>query len=78
MATHSVFLPEELHGPRSLAGYSPWDCKESDTTERLSLHFSGRWKRRGGMGQESSQRHKLPKDIMYNMINITNIAICCI
>ena len=30
------------------------------------------------MGQESSQRHKLPKDIMYNTINITNIAICCI
>ena len=19
--------------------YSPWDCKQSDTTERLSLHF---------------------------------------
>ena len=24
-------------GQRSLAGYSPWGCKESDTTERLSL-----------------------------------------
>ena len=24
------------HGQRSLAGYSPWGCKESDTTERLS------------------------------------------
>ena len=21
------------HGPRSLAGYSPWGCKESDMTE---------------------------------------------
>ena len=21
---------------RSLAGYSPWDCKESDTTEQLN------------------------------------------
>ena len=30
-----VFLPEELHGQRSVAGYSPWGCKESDTTERL-------------------------------------------
>ena len=20
-------------------GYSPWDCKESDTTERLHFHF---------------------------------------
>ena len=25
------------HGWRSLVGYSPWGCKESDTTERL--HF---------------------------------------
>ena len=37
MAT-SVFLPEEFHRWRSLAGYSPWGCKESDTTE--PLHFS--------------------------------------
>ena len=28
-----VFLPGESHGQRSLAGYSSWDCKESDTTE---------------------------------------------
>ena len=27
---------ENPHGQRSLAGYSPWGCKESDTTERLS------------------------------------------
>ena len=32
-----VFLPEEPHGQRSLVGYSPWDRKESDTTERLTL-----------------------------------------
>ena len=25
---------ENPHGQRSLAGHSPWDCKESDTTER--------------------------------------------
>ena len=31
-----VFLPGESHGQRSLAGYSPWDCKESDVTQRLS------------------------------------------
>ena len=29
-----VFLPEKLHGQRSLAGYSPWVCKELDITER--------------------------------------------
>ena len=27
-----VFWPGEFHGL-----YSPWDCKESDTTEQLSL-----------------------------------------
>ena len=33
MATHSVFLPGESHGQRSLAGYGPQGRKESDTTE---------------------------------------------
>ena len=28
-----VFWPGKSHGQRSLAGYSPWDRKESDTTE---------------------------------------------
>ena len=28
-----VFLPAESHGQRSLAGYGPEGCKESDTTE---------------------------------------------
>ena len=27
----------ESHGQRSLAGYSPWGRKESDTTEQLTL-----------------------------------------
>ena len=26
-----VFLPGQFHGQRSLAGYSPWGRKESDT-----------------------------------------------
>ena len=34
-----VLLPGEFHGLRSLVGYSPWSCKESDTTERLHFHF---------------------------------------
>ena len=33
MATQSIFLPGESHGERSLAGYSPWGCKELDVTE---------------------------------------------
>ena len=23
-----IFLPREFHGQKSLAGYSPWSCKE--------------------------------------------------
>ena len=30
-----VFLPGKFHGLRSLGGYSPWDHKQSDTTEWL-------------------------------------------
>ena len=35
-----VFLPGEFHRQRSLAGYSPWGHKESDTTKQLTLTFS--------------------------------------
>ena len=28
-----VFLPGEFHGWKSFMDYSPWDLKESDTTE---------------------------------------------
>ena len=28
-----VFLPRKSHGQRSLTGYSPWCCKESDKHE---------------------------------------------
>ena len=34
---HPVFLPGEFHGQKSLMGCSPWGCKESDMTERLTL-----------------------------------------
>ena len=37
-----VFLPVEFHWLSSLMGYSPWDHKESDTTERLTLSLSYR------------------------------------
>ena len=33
----AVLLPGKLHGQRSLAGYSPWGHKKSDTTEWLTL-----------------------------------------
>ena len=41
-----IFSSGELHGQRSLAGYSPWDSKELDMNERLSLlrkHNCVRW-----------------------------------
>ena len=33
MATHPIILAWEIHGGRSLAGYSPWGHNELDTTE---------------------------------------------
>ena len=35
-----VLLPGKSHGCRSLVGCSPWNRKESDTTEWLHFHFS--------------------------------------
>ena len=37
VATTPVFLPGESLGQRNLAGYSPWGCKELDTTEAIWL-----------------------------------------
>ena len=34
-----VFLPGEFYGQRSLVGYSPWGCKQSDSTEQLTFSF---------------------------------------
>ena len=44
-----VFSPEKYQGKRSLAVYSLWGCKESDTTEPLNnndsrKYFSSEWK----------------------------------
>ena len=36
-----VFLPGKSHGWWNLVGYSPWGCKELDTTERL--HWDWDW-----------------------------------
>ena len=35
-----VFLSGKSHEQRGLAAYSPWDHKESDTTERLNSNSS--------------------------------------
>ena len=36
-----VFLPGRSHEQRSLAGYSPWGCKDSDTTEHIHISIVG-------------------------------------
>ena len=36
MATHSSILAWKIPWKRSLVGYTPWGCKELDTTERLT------------------------------------------
>ena len=64
MATHSsIHAPGESHGWRSLGGYSPPGCKESDTTERLHFHFQdGQQREKTGLrrqGKKESSHRKL-------------------
>ena len=40
IAMHSSILAWKSHGRRSLVGWSPRGCEESDTTERLNFDFS--------------------------------------
>ena len=42
MATYQVFLLEQFHGQRTLAGYSPWGRKQLDRTEQRTLSLSKR------------------------------------
>ena len=37
MATQTSILPGKFHGQRSLAGYSPWGCKELDMTGHSNM-----------------------------------------
>ena len=32
-----IFFPGKFSGERSLSGYNPWGCKESDVPERLRM-----------------------------------------
>ena len=41
--TTPVFLPGKSHGQRSLVGYHPKGCKESNTTEWLSAPTAAGW-----------------------------------
>ena len=54
-----VFLPGEFRGQRNLARYSPWDSKESNTTEYTHTHaldiLRAAVKRQGESGQKRSE-----------------------
>ena len=39
----TLFLPGKVHRQRSLAGYSPWGHKKSETAEQLTLHNRGHY-----------------------------------
>ena len=63
----SVFLPEESHGQRSLAGYCPWGPKKLNTAWRLSsnsseLHSSWQRSLRRFWGPGAS--HQPPESIL--------------
>ena len=49
MATTPVLLPRKSQGQRSLVGYSPWGCKELDTTEHAHKHMY-KWPGFGAVG----------------------------
>ena len=38
MATHSSILAKEIPRTEDLAGYTPWDCDELETFQKLSIH----------------------------------------
>ena len=50
-----ILQARQLHGQRSLVGYSLWAHKESDTTEQLTLSLSGF----NSMWTENFQMYKL-------------------
>ena len=62
-----VFLPGELHGQRSLAGYSPQDCKESDMTE-VTEHACNTF-------YNNFSRHFLSKDIMLSCVSCVQLCV---
>ena len=56
-----IFLPGKSYGQRSLAGYSPWDHKESDMTDRLThththTHTRIRWVSVSSSGKEPNRQ----------------------
>ena len=72
-----VFLPREFHGQRSLAGYSPWGRKESDTTERLHFHFSWLLQSYEGSVEQLEQRPSGLQSLKYLIPSVPLRAHSC-
>ena len=51
---------ENPHGQRSLGGYSPWGCKESDLTERLSTTHMCSWGKIMDKRYKETPKNQLP------------------
>ena len=68
-----VSLPGESHGQRSLAGCSPWDHKESDTTERLTLLLQGMrvfchlWQHRGPWAHLLNKVSQTEREVLHDI-----------
>ena len=60
-----VFLPGKFHGQWSLTGYSPWGCKDLDTTEWLST--SSKWDVLGSKSRWAGDKLGLPKDCAHRV-----------
>ena len=64
----SVFMPGKFHGQRSLVGYSPWSCKESDMTEHRHTVLT-QWGQKAG---------PLPTSLLRSLWTLVNWMKCCI
>ena len=63
----SLFLPGKSHGQRSLAGYSPWDCKESNMTEHVCIFHTNFGGFPGGAsGKEPICQCQSPKRLRFD------------
>ena len=58
-----VFLPGESHGQRSLVGYSPWSCKELDTTDWLHAHVYAHTHT-----HTHTHTHRLPRTVLKTIL----------
>ena len=64
-----VFLLGKFHGPGSLVGYSPWDSKELDMTERLT--FSLKVARSVALVEQSPNLSDSPVFYLWNILLTT-------